>query len=81
MSGIIDTTKLTKIYPDGTEALQDLDFTLMEGEVLGLIGPNGAGKSTLVKLILGLLEPTSGSCRLWRESCYSSNQSYKKKVE
>ncbi|MBS3789243.1 heme ABC exporter ATP-binding protein CcmA [Candidatus Bipolaricaulota bacterium] len=80
MSGIIDTTKLTKIYPDGTEALQNLDFTLMEGEVLGLIGPNGAGKSTLVKLILGLLEPTSGSCQIWEENCYSGSQHYKKKI-
>ncbi len=42
-------------------ALDHVDLELNEGEIVSLIGPNGAGKSTLVKLVLGILQPTSGS--------------------
>jgi ABC-2 type transport system ATP-binding protein len=53
-------------------AIQDVSFTLREGELLGLIGPNGAGKSTTIKVLCGILEPTSGRCEVaglvpWRE--------------
>lgn len=44
------------------EALSDASFTIEQGELVGLIGPNGAGKSTTVKLLTGILTPTSGSC-------------------
>lgn len=44
------------------EALSDATFTIEKGELLGLIGPNGAGKSTTVKLLTGILTPTSGTC-------------------
>ena len=40
--------------------LDDVSFTLNEGEIVSLIGPNGAGKSTLLKCILGIIKPTSG---------------------
>lgn len=45
---------------DKVEALTNVDFTISEGEAVALIGPNGAGKSTAVKLLTGLLYPTSG---------------------
>jgi ABC-2 type transport system ATP-binding protein len=53
-------------------ALQSVSFALREGELLGLIGPNGAGKSTTIKILCGILEPTSGRCEVggivpWRE--------------
>jgi ABC-2 type transport system ATP-binding protein len=53
-------------------ALQHVSFSLREGELLGLIGPNGAGKSTTIKILCGILEPTSGHCEVgglipWRE--------------
>jgi len=53
-------------------ALQRVSFSLREGELLGLIGPNGAGKSTTIKILCGILEPTSGRCEVggvvpWRE--------------
>lgn len=53
-------------------ALKGIDFTLRDGELLGLIGPNGAGKSTTIKILCGILEPTSGRCEVgglvpWRD--------------
>ncbi len=49
-----------KRYGERT-AVNDLSLTLREGEIYGLLGPNGAGKTTTIKMIMGLVEPTSGS--------------------
>ncbi|MBI5693751.1 MAG: ABC transporter ATP-binding protein [Verrucomicrobia bacterium] len=46
-------------------AVDHLDLTVEAGQVFGLLGPNGSGKSTTVKLLLGLLEPTAGQCRVF----------------
>lgn len=46
-------------------AVDHLDLTVMPGQVYGLLGPNGSGKSTTIKMILGLLEATAGSCRVF----------------
>jgi branched-chain amino acid transport system ATP-binding protein len=58
----LKTEKLTKSFGD-THAVDHVDFTVTEGEVLALIGSNGAGKTTLVNVISGLIEPDSGSIR------------------
>jgi ABC-2 type transport system ATP-binding protein len=55
----IHTVELTKRF-GGTVALAGLSMTVPRGEVFGFLGPNGAGKTTAVKLLLGLLTPTSG---------------------
>ena len=55
--------KLVKVYPGPVAALQGIDLELEEG-LFGLLGPNGAGKSTLMKILAGLLEPTSGEVLL-----------------
>jgi ABC-2 type transport system ATP-binding protein len=47
-----------------TEALKGVDLTIGEGELFGLLGPNGAGKSTFVKIVCGLVRPTSGNVSL-----------------
>ena len=56
---LLQTEKLTKYFGE-THAVDKVDFTIAEGEVLALIGSNGAGKTTLVNLISGLIQPDSG---------------------
>lgn len=50
------------------KAVNDIDFEIQEGEVVGLLGPNGSGKSTTVKMLLGLLYPTAGSLSVFGNS-------------
>jgi len=59
--GSLAFEKTGMVFPDGTEALQDVSFTVDQGEFVTVVGPSGCGKSTLLKMASGLLEPTSGS--------------------
>jgi len=66
---VVETRNLTKVYRDfwgrqKVRALKALDLTVRRGEVFGLLGPNGSGKTTTMKLLLGLLFPTSGEAIL-----------------
>ena len=56
---LISLRDLTRTYPRGVTALDGLTLDLEPG-IIGLVGANGAGKSTLIKILLGLLPPTSG---------------------
>ncbi len=58
---LLEVKSVTKAYPRGVVANDDVSLDLQGGEIYGLLGPNGAGKTTLVAQILGLLQPTSGS--------------------
>jgi cobalt transport protein ATP-binding subunit len=58
---MIQIRNLHHHYPDGTRALKGIDLTVSDGEFLLLCGPNGSGKTTLIRLISGLLKPTTGS--------------------
>lgn len=60
MEKLIDISDVTAAYGSKT-VLRDVSLTLWEGDFLGIIGPNGGGKTTLLKVILGLLQPISGS--------------------
>jgi len=64
MNAII-TTNLSKTYEGGKEAVKNLTITLQQGEVFGFLGPNGAGKTTAVKLLSGILAPTTGESRIF----------------
>lgn len=55
----ISIRSLNKIYPNGNHALKDLNLEIPTG-MFGLLGPNGAGKSTLMRILVALMEPTSG---------------------
>jgi len=55
---------LTKVYPDGTRALDGLSFDVSPGEGVVILGHNGCGKSTLMKCLTGLERPTSGRLSL-----------------
>ncbi|HVD01846.1 MAG TPA: ABC transporter ATP-binding protein [Candidatus Dormibacteraeota bacterium] len=58
---LVEARGLTKHYSNGVVAVQDLDLNVMRGEVYGFLGPNGAGKTTTLRMLLGLIRPTSGS--------------------
>ena len=62
-TAIIETKGLSKIYGRET-AVDNLTFTMHEGEAFGFLGPNGAGKTTTLLMLLGLTEPTSGTARV-----------------
>ena len=70
---IVSSVGLVKEFRDfwnrpKAKAVNDLDFEVREGEVLGLLGPNGSGKSTTVKMLLGLLYPTAGRLTVFGKS-------------
>ena len=58
---VIDAEKVSFSYPDGRVLVKDLTTTIIRGDKIGLIGPNGAGKTTLIKLLLGQLQPSTGT--------------------
>ena len=57
---VVQMKGITKVYPNGIAANQDVDFNVRKGEIHALMGENGAGKSTLMKMLFGLEQPTSG---------------------
>lgn len=61
---VLEAKNLTKVFDDFT-AVDNVSFSLKEGEVLGFLGPNGAGKSTTIHMLLGLLTPTVGEIRIF----------------
>ncbi len=63
---IIQLSDISAAYDDKT-VLSGVNLSVYERDFLGIIGPNGGGKTTLIKLILGLLKPTSGSIRFFKE--------------
>ncbi len=64
MSIILTAENLSKIYPSGTKAVDNISFSLNRGEIFGFLGPNGAGKTTTVKLLCGILTPTGGKSQV-----------------
>ncbi len=63
----IITTGLTKRFRGGQVAVGDLHLTVPRGSVFGFLGPNGSGKTTTIRMLLGLVAPTSGGCSLLGE--------------
>ncbi|BAL69226.1 ABC transporter ATP-binding protein [Streptococcus mutans] len=69
---IIETKQLSKNF-SGEAAVNQLSIHVRKNEIYGFLGPNGAGKSTAMKMLLGLLQPTHGSIRLFDKN-FDSNQ-------
>ena len=70
----IEASSLTKVYSDGTRAVDDISFSVDEGEIFGLLGPNGAGKTTTIKMITTLAKPTAGDIKVFGVDALRSPQ-------
>ena len=66
-AAVLRATGLTKRYPGGVLAVDGVDLAVQRGEVYGFLGPNGAGKTTMMRMLLGLIRPTSGTVDLLGE--------------
>lgn len=64
-------------YEVDTPVLEGISFAVHKGDYLGIIGPNGGGKTTLIKIILGLLHPTSGSVQLFGRDRHDFKERYR----
>jgi ABC-2 type transport system ATP-binding protein len=75
----IDTAALTRRFGDFT-AVQDVNLRVEAGQFFGFLGPNGAGKSTTIKMLTGLLAPTSGSIRILGEDLRANSAAVKRQI-
>ncbi len=76
---VIEIKDLTKRYGDFV-ALDSLSLNVNRGQILGFIGPNGAGKTTTIRILVGLLKPTSGSARIGDADCLADTRKIKRLV-
>lgn len=70
---LLSMNNITKIYPNGFIANEDVNFNLKKGEIHGLVGENGAGKTTLMKVLFGIETPENGDIKLVGEEVSISN--------
>lgn len=70
MPAIISVTHLSKKFKDFT-AVDDLSFTVNEGDIYGFLGQNGAGKSTTIRMLLTLIKPTSGNIKIFGKDLHT----------
>ena len=56
---VLEVTNLKKVIGN-KEIIKDISFSIEEGEIFGFLGPNGAGKTTTIRMLVGLIKPTSG---------------------
>ena len=66
-TGYLSFDRIGMVFPDGTEAIREVSFTVDKGEFVTVVGPSGCGKSTLLKIAAGLLDPSRGSVLVDRE--------------
>src|ERR1700732_1978268 len=76
---VLEATGLSKSY-GSVSAVRDVTFRLEPGQVLGYLGPNGSGKSTTVKMLTGLLEPSSGQVTQDGNDIHSNLVAYRKRL-
>ncbi|HEY2032855.1 MAG TPA: ABC transporter ATP-binding protein [Rhizomicrobium sp.] len=61
MSAVVNLSNISKTFDSGTQAITSLDLDVRDGEFLSLVGPSGCGKSTALRIVAGLIAPTTGS--------------------
>ena len=76
---VIDIMKLTKFY-GRTSGVVEVDLSVEEGEIFGFVGPNGSGKSTTIRILMGFLQPTSGSAKIFGMDAFTQSPQIKKDV-
>lgn len=76
---VIEISNLTKTYGKA-RGINNISFTVEEGEIFGFIGPNGAGKSTTIRTLLGLIYPTGGSAKIFGKDCIKDGPEIKKEI-
>jgi ABC-2 type transport system ATP-binding protein len=80
----IQVNHLVKVFPSkkhrGIKAVDDISFQVKRGEIFGLLGPNGAGKTTIVKILTTILQPTSGSARVYGYDVKTDPLSVRKQI-
>ena len=72
---IIKLKKVNKVFENGTEALKGMDIDVFKGQFISFLGPSGCGKSTVLRMISGLLKPTSGQIEIYKKTLNSSSNS------
>jgi ABC-2 type transport system ATP-binding protein len=75
----IEVSSLSKRF-GGITAVEDLSFSIAEGEVFGFLGPNGAGKSTTINILLGYMTPTFGSAKVFGHDVESASQAIRRQT-
>jgi ABC-2 type transport system ATP-binding protein len=79
MAAIITSEGLTKWY-GSTRGIENVSFTVNEGEIFGFLGPNGAGKTTTIRLLMGLLRPSGGRASIGGHDTWSESVAVKRLV-
>src|SRR5690606_10872436 len=78
-SYVIETNNLTKKYKNQT-VVDKLNMKVQQGEIYGFLGPNGAGKTTTIRMLLGLIRPTSGDIKIFSQNLTQNRISILSKI-
>lgn len=90
MENVIELSNVTRIYKtskgwvnrkcNSIKAVDDLSFSVKKGEIFGLLGQNGAGKTTVIKMLITLLAPTSGKCKVLGFNTYGEEKKIRNQI-
>jgi ABC-2 type transport system ATP-binding protein len=79
MTAIVQTNQLSKTY-GRSRGIDQVTFTIEQGDVFGFLGPNGAGKTTTIRVLMGLLRPSAGNARIGGLDCWRQSTEVKRLV-
>src|ERR1051325_6817403 len=76
---VIDVRQLSRDF-GALKAVDRVSFQVQRGSIFGLLGPNGSGKSTIIRMLCGVLEPTSGGATVLGFDCASESEAVKRRI-